>query len=198
MLINFMTKHVNIKDLQIQLSAMKKIPFYWLRRTPLPPWSRHQAMTVLLTVRRVITTVQPANPVPRCMCWPPLKDSGNPGTSPSSGTSSFQALEGKQIHRPGELQSYPGFPSVSQKGPQSLSFQSCCHSTDQLQGSYCSLSCDFESKIFKYINALGTNSQFEKWCLQIWLPSRLSEDQDVLEAEVLQKYKLLIYNTTKC
>lgn len=78
MLINFMTKHVNIKGLQIQFSAAMKMPFYWLKGTGLPLWSGHQAMAVVLTARRFITTMQPANPIPRCTRWPSPKDSGQP------------------------------------------------------------------------------------------------------------------------
>ena len=97
MLINFMTKHVNIKGLQIHFSAVKKMPFYWPRGTGLPPWSGHQTMAVVLTVWSVITTVQPANPVPRCMCWPSPKDSGQLWYLLT--LTSKTPLEGK--HRPG-------------------------------------------------------------------------------------------------
>lgn len=50
MLISFITKHVNIKGLQTQFSAVKKMPFSWLRGTGLPLWSGHQALAVVLTV----------------------------------------------------------------------------------------------------------------------------------------------------
>lgn len=155
MLINFMTKHVNIKGLQIQFSAVMKMPFYWLKGTGLPLWSGHQATAVVLTAQRFITTVQPANPVPRCMRWPSPKDS-NPDTCSPSHPRLLWKQTNTQARR--ELQSYSGFPSVSQTTLPSLSFYSCCCSTaqlEQLQGGCCSLSRDFGSQIFWIHHCLG-------------------------------------------
>lgn len=81
MLINFMTKHVNIKSLQIQFSAVKKMPFYWLRWTGLSLWSGHRAAAVVTEGEHSCAA---ANLLPRWTCSPLQRTLDNPDTSSPS------------------------------------------------------------------------------------------------------------------
>lgn len=163
-LINFMTKHVNIKGLQIQFSAVKKMPFYCLRWTGL---SLHGGSAQLCSCQPTAQVHVLTSP----------KGSGQPRYLLS--LSSKTPLEGRQIHRPGGNCRATLAPQVFLRQlldpqfflPAAILQTSSNSSREDTVLRHTILG----DKFLTYSTALGTDSQFEKWCLQTWLPSKAVE-----------------------
>lgn len=116
-LINLATKHVNIKGLQMQFSALKKMPLHWPRGTGLPLWGRYQPTAVALQGRGLswLCDLQAQS---LDICAGLLQRTlDNPDTV-SFSCRRLLCKENKQTSKR-ELQSYQGFPILSQTAPRS-------------------------------------------------------------------------------